>query len=80
MDIHDINTCYNYLLIELSLSWEASNCAAIQEIPSNFKEPEGSSPCSQEPSTGQFDPVPTIPSYLSKIHFNIIHPPTSWSS
>jgi hypothetical protein len=28
----------------------------------------------------QSNPVPTIPSYLSKIHFNIVHPPTSWSS
>jgi hypothetical protein len=28
-----------YLLRELSPSWEAANCAAIQEIPSNFKEP-----------------------------------------
>jgi hypothetical protein len=25
------------------------------------------------------DPVYTIPSYLSKIYFNIVHPPTSWS-
>jgi hypothetical protein len=41
------------LLTELSTSWEPANCAAIQEIPSNFKEPEGSSPCSQEPSTIQ---------------------------
>jgi hypothetical protein len=34
-----------YLLMELSPSWEAANCAAIQKIPSNLKEPEGSSPC-----------------------------------
>jgi hypothetical protein len=55
--------------MELSPSWEAAYCAAIQEIPSNFKEPEGSSPYSQEPSTGPypepFNPVHTIPSYLS---------------
>jgi hypothetical protein len=38
----------------MSPSWEAANCAAIQEIPKNFKEPEGSSPCSQEPSTGPY--------------------------
>jgi hypothetical protein len=67
-----------YLLTELSPSWEAANCATNQEIPHNFKEPEGSSPCWQEPSSilSQFDPVPTIPSYLS----NIVYPPTSWSS
>jgi hypothetical protein len=28
------------------------------------------------PILSQCDPVPTIPSYLSKIHFNIVHPPT----
>jgi hypothetical protein len=28
----------------------------------------------------QIDPIPTIPSYLSKINFNIVHPPTSWST
>jgi hypothetical protein len=43
-----------YLCTELSPSWEAANCAAIQDIPSNFKEPEGSSPCLQEPSTGPY--------------------------
>jgi hypothetical protein len=46
-------------------------------------EPEGSLPCSQEPSAGHYpgsiNPIHTIPSYLSKIHFNIVHPPTSWS-
>jgi hypothetical protein len=51
-----------YLLMEPSPSWEAANYAAIQEIPSNFKEPEGSSPCSQEPSTGPYpEPVWSSP-------------------
>jgi hypothetical protein len=46
-------------------------------------EPEDSWSCSQETSTGPFsepdqsNPYHTI---LSKIHFNIVHPPTSWSS
>jgi hypothetical protein len=29
------------------------------------------------PILRQIDPVHTIPSYLSKIHLNIVHPPTS---
>jgi hypothetical protein len=63
-----------YLLTELSPSWEAANCAAIQETPCNFKESEGSSPCSQEPSTGPYpEPVRSSPYhpkdelYFSKI-------------
>jgi hypothetical protein len=40
-------------------------------------EPEASFPGSQEPSTGPY-PQP-IPSYNSKIHFNIVHTPMSWS-
>jgi hypothetical protein len=46
-------------------------------------EPEGLLPCSQEPSIGpilsQINPVHTTPSCLSKIHFNVTHPRTSWS-
>jgi hypothetical protein len=56
--------CYTYLCMELSPSWEAANYAAIQEIPTNFKEPEGSSP-PLVPILSQFHPVHTIPSYLS---------------
>jgi hypothetical protein len=41
-------------LTELSPSWEAANCAAIQEILNNFMKPGGSLPCSQEPSTGPY--------------------------
>jgi hypothetical protein len=45
-------------------------------------EPEDSLPCSQEPSTGPYpeldrrSPYHPIPSYLSQISFNIVHPPT----
>jgi hypothetical protein len=47
-----MSTLLTYLCTELSPSWETANCAATQETPSNFKEPEGSSPSSQEPSIG----------------------------
>jgi hypothetical protein len=46
-------------------------------------EPEGSLPCSQEPSTGPYPkPDQSNPYHhiLSKIHFNIVHPPMPWSS
>jgi hypothetical protein len=48
-----------------------------------FMEPEGSLPRSQEPSTGPCpEPDRSNPyhTYLSKIHFNIVQLPMSWSS
>jgi hypothetical protein len=33
--------------MEPSPSWEAASCAATQELPQNFVEPEGSLLCSQ---------------------------------
>jgi hypothetical protein len=48
-----------------------------------FMEPEGSLPHSQEPSTGPYpEPDRSNPYHpiLSKIHFNTVHPPMSWSS
>jgi hypothetical protein len=57
-----------YLLTDLSPSPEAANCEAIQEIPSNFKEPEGSSLCSQEPSTRPYpEPVWSSPHHSHPI-------------
>jgi hypothetical protein len=46
-------------------------------------QPEGSLSFSQEPSIGPYPEVDQSGPYypiLSKIHFNIIHPPTRWSS
>jgi hypothetical protein len=59
---------FTYLFTELSPSCETANCAAIQEIPSNFKEPEGSSQCSQEPSTGPYpEPIQSNINIVYKI-------------
>jgi hypothetical protein len=41
-----------------------------------FMESEGLLLCSQEPSTGPYsEPDQSNPSFLSKIYFNIVHPP-----
>jgi hypothetical protein len=40
-------------------------------------EPEISLPCSLAPNLSQMNLVEDNPNYLSKIHFNIIHLPTS---
>jgi hypothetical protein len=73
-----------YLFTELSPSWEAANCAATQELPSILKNPKVHHRVHKSPPLvhifSQIDLVHTIQSHLSKIHFNIVHPPTSWSS
>jgi hypothetical protein len=71
--LRDNFTLLTYLCTELSPSWEAANCAAIQEIASYFKEPEGSSPWSQEPSTGpHLEPVPSTPHHPIPLRFILI--------
>jgi hypothetical protein len=71
-----------YLLTELSLSSEAANYAAIQELPSILWNPK--IPVHKSPPLvhilSQIDPEHTIPSNLSKIYFNTVQPPTSWYS
>jgi hypothetical protein len=66
-------------LMEPSPSREDAKCTATQELPQHFMKSEGSLPCSLIPILSQINPVHTIPFYNSKIHFNIVHLPTSWS-
>jgi hypothetical protein len=67
-----------YLLTELSPSWEAANCAATQELPSILGSPKTHHRVHKSPPLvpilRKIDPVHTIPSYLSKIYFNIVYP------
>jgi hypothetical protein len=63
---------------------EAASCIAIQEFPNILWNPtvyyrvDESLPLIR--ILNQINPVHTTPFYLSEIHFNITHPPTSWSS
>jgi hypothetical protein len=70
--------------MELSPSWEAANCAATQELRSVLWNPKVHYSVHKSPSLvpipSQINPIYTIPAHLPKIHFKIVHPPTSWSS
>jgi hypothetical protein len=77
-------TIFTHSLTEPNPYWEAAHCGAAQELPSVLWNPKVHYRVHKSPPLvpilSQIDPIPTIPSYLSKIHFNIVHPPTSWSS
>jgi hypothetical protein len=64
--------------MELSTSWEATSCAATQELPNILFNSKAhfwdhmSPPV--VPILSQLNPIYTSPSYRSMIHFNVIHP------
>jgi hypothetical protein len=54
--------------MELSFPWEATSCAAIEQLTNTFMEPGGLLPCSQEPficlnrepdQSSPYQPVPS---------------------
>jgi hypothetical protein len=79
-----VSPLFTYLLTKLSPSRETANCAATQEFPSilwnakvHYRVHKSPPPVS---ILSQIEPVHITSFYLSKIYFNINHPPTSWSS
>jgi hypothetical protein len=57
------------------------HCAATQKISSILWHPKVHYRVQESPPLVPIlSQIHTIPSYLSEIHFNIVHPPTSWSS
>jgi hypothetical protein len=72
-----------YLLMELSPSCEAAIVQTFRKFPAILRNPKVHHRVHKSPPLvpilSQFNSVHTVPSYLSKIHCNIVHPPMSWS-
>ncbi|PNF26687.1 hypothetical protein B7P43_G03382, partial [Cryptotermes secundus] len=62
----------------------ATNSAVTEEFPSILWNPKVYYPVHKSPPLipilSQYHPIHNIPSYLSRISFNIFHPPTPWFS
>jgi hypothetical protein len=54
LQLQQIQLQLTHSLTQLSPSWEATSCAATQELLNILMESEGSLPCSQELSTGPY--------------------------
>jgi hypothetical protein len=83
-ELHCDGIVYNiFNSMNLSPSRKAASCAATQELPSILCNPKVHYRVHNSPPLvsilNQIDPVHTIPSCLSKVHFNIVITPMSWS-
>jgi hypothetical protein len=66
--------------MEFSQSWEDRSYADTQDIPNIFWNPKVHMNPPIVPILNQINAVHATPSYFSKFHFNIIHPPLLLSS